>query len=109
MRGRELLDVFPVAFLPKDHALAIAIMSYNGAMNFGLLGDYDAMPDIDAIARASRPRSPSSPDLADERHRAGPRPRAPGRSRDRVYAPPRVRASACLGRLAVARVVEATV
>ena len=50
MRGRQLLDVFPVAFLPKDHALAIAIMSYNGRMNFGLLGDYDALPDIDAIA-----------------------------------------------------------
>ena len=31
VRGRELHDVFPVAFLPKDHALAIAIMSYNGA------------------------------------------------------------------------------
>jgi hypothetical protein len=25
-------------------------MSYNGHMNFGLLGDYDAMPDIDALA-----------------------------------------------------------
>jgi diacylglycerol O-acyltransferase len=49
LRGRELLDVFPVAFLPKDHALAIAIMSYNGQMNFGLLGDYDALPDIDVI------------------------------------------------------------
>ncbi|HEX6697749.1 MAG TPA: wax ester/triacylglycerol synthase family O-acyltransferase [Solirubrobacteraceae bacterium] len=49
LRGRELLDVFPVAFLPKDHALAIAIMSYNGHMNFGLLGDYDALPDIDVI------------------------------------------------------------
>ena len=24
-------------------------MSYNGQMNFGLLGDYDALPDIDAI------------------------------------------------------------
>jgi WS/DGAT/MGAT family acyltransferase len=47
--GREMQDVFPVAFLPKDHALAIAIMSYNGKMNFGLLGDYDAMPDIDTI------------------------------------------------------------
>jgi hypothetical protein len=43
-------DVFPVAFLPKDHALAIAIMSYNGQMNFGLLGDYDAVPDLDRIA-----------------------------------------------------------
>ena len=50
VRGRELLDVFPIAFLPKDHALAIAIMSYNGQMNFGLLGDFDALPDIDAIA-----------------------------------------------------------
>jgi hypothetical protein len=50
MRGRELLDVFPVAFLPKDHALAIAIMSYNGQMNFGLLGDYDALDDIRLVA-----------------------------------------------------------
>ncbi|MGZ4270407.1 MAG: WS/DGAT/MGAT family O-acyltransferase [Solirubrobacteraceae bacterium] len=50
VRGRELLDVFPIAFLPKDHALAIAIMSYNGHMNFGLLGDFDALPDIDTVA-----------------------------------------------------------
>ncbi|HVS28101.1 MAG TPA: WS/DGAT domain-containing protein, partial [Solirubrobacteraceae bacterium] len=32
------------------HALAIAIMSYNGALNFGLLADYDAMPDVDLVA-----------------------------------------------------------
>ncbi|HEX7300270.1 MAG TPA: wax ester/triacylglycerol synthase family O-acyltransferase [Solirubrobacteraceae bacterium] len=49
VRGRELLDVFPMAFLPKNHALAIAIMSYNGRINFGLLGDYDALPDLDVI------------------------------------------------------------
>ncbi|MGI8558581.1 MAG: WS/DGAT/MGAT family O-acyltransferase [Solirubrobacteraceae bacterium] len=49
--GRELEDVYPVAFLPKQHALAIAIMSYNGKINFGLLGDYDAMPEIDEIAQ----------------------------------------------------------
>jgi hypothetical protein len=48
--GREMLEVFPVAFLPKDHGLAIAIMSYNGAMNFGLLGDLDALPDIQVVA-----------------------------------------------------------
>ncbi len=47
--GRELQDLFPVAFLPRDHALAVAIMSYNGGMDFGLLGDYDAMPDLDAL------------------------------------------------------------
>ena len=50
VRGREMVDVFPVAFLPKGHALAIAIMSYNGGLNFGLLGDFDALPDIDHIA-----------------------------------------------------------
>lgn len=50
MLGRELIDLFPIAFLPKNHALAIAIMSYNGSIDFGLLGDYDALPDIDVIA-----------------------------------------------------------
>jgi WS/DGAT/MGAT family acyltransferase len=48
--GRELQDAFPVAFLPENHALAIAIMSYNGGIDFGLLGDYDAMEDIDMLA-----------------------------------------------------------
>jgi hypothetical protein len=47
--GRKLDDLFPVAFLPKDHALAVAIMSYDGGMDFGLLGDFDAMPDLDAL------------------------------------------------------------
>jgi diacylglycerol O-acyltransferase / wax synthase len=47
--GREMLHAIPVAFLPENHALAIAIMSYNGQMNFGLLGDFDALADIDAI------------------------------------------------------------
>jgi len=47
--GRELQDLFPIAFLPEDHALAIAIMSYNGRLNFGLLADYDALPDLDVV------------------------------------------------------------
>jgi diacylglycerol O-acyltransferase / wax synthase len=47
--GREMLAAYPVAFLPQHHALAIAIMSYNGQMNFGLLGDFDALPDVDFI------------------------------------------------------------
>jgi diacylglycerol O-acyltransferase / wax synthase len=47
--GREMLEIVPIAFLPEHHALAIAIMSYNGKMNLGLLGDYDAMPDIDSV------------------------------------------------------------
>jgi WS/DGAT/MGAT family acyltransferase len=48
--GRQLEDLFPLAFLPRNHALAVAIMSYNGGIDYGLLGDYDALPDIDVIA-----------------------------------------------------------
>ena len=41
--------MYPVAFLAGDRALAVAIMSYNGRMNFGLIGDYDAMADLDVV------------------------------------------------------------
>jgi diacylglycerol O-acyltransferase len=48
--GREMQEIVPIAFLPDDHALAIAIMSYNGKVDFGLLADYDAMPDLEELA-----------------------------------------------------------
>jgi len=49
--GRRMLEAYPVAFLPQHHALAIAIMSYNGQMNFGLLGDLDALYDIELFGQ----------------------------------------------------------
>jgi diacylglycerol O-acyltransferase len=48
--GRQLEEVFPVAFLPQHHTLAVAIMSYNGKLGFGLLADYDSMEDLDVIS-----------------------------------------------------------
>jgi diacylglycerol O-acyltransferase / wax synthase len=48
--GREMEEIFPVAFLPQNHVLAVAIMSYNGRIGFGLLADYDAVGDVDEIA-----------------------------------------------------------
>ncbi len=48
--GHRLQDLFPLAFLPSGHALAVAIMSYDGRVDYGLLGDFDAMPDIDVVA-----------------------------------------------------------
>jgi diacylglycerol O-acyltransferase len=48
--GRELEDIFPVGFLPPNQELFIAVMSYNGGINFGLLGDYDSMDDIGVAA-----------------------------------------------------------
>src|SRR4051794_6863063 len=50
--GRELLDTYPVAFLPENQSLAVAIMSYNGGMDFGLLGDYDNLTDIEELGQA---------------------------------------------------------
>ena len=48
--GRQLHDLFPIAFLPRGHALAVAIMSYNGEIGYGLLGDFDALNDIEVFA-----------------------------------------------------------
>jgi hypothetical protein len=50
--GRELQDVVPVAFLGGKRSLAAAIMSYNGGVSFGLIGDFDTLPDIDVIGEA---------------------------------------------------------
>jgi WS/DGAT/MGAT family acyltransferase len=48
--GRRLEDMFPVAFLPENQALAVAIVSYDGQVEYGLLGDFDTLPDIEVIA-----------------------------------------------------------
>ncbi len=47
--GRELTAVYPIGFLAKNHALAIAILSYNGQVGFGLLADPDAVPDAERL------------------------------------------------------------
>lgn len=51
LMGREALDPFPMVPLAKNQGLGVAIMSYNGHMNFGLVGDFDVMYDIDDLAR----------------------------------------------------------
>jgi hypothetical protein len=48
--GRRLLVLYPVVPLAQRQALGIAVMSYDGHLGFGLLGDYDALPDIEQIA-----------------------------------------------------------
>jgi diacylglycerol O-acyltransferase / wax synthase len=49
--GRRLDVLYPVVPLAQRQALGIAVMSYDGHLGFGLLGDYDALPELDAIAR----------------------------------------------------------
>jgi diacylglycerol O-acyltransferase / wax synthase len=90
--GRELTEVYPIGFLAKRHALAIAILSYNGQVGFGLLADPDTVPDaqrivdhlaasVEELAAAAQIASPASdgkelagddrPRFARERERLG--------------------------------------
>jgi WS/DGAT/MGAT family acyltransferase len=48
--GRELKALYPMVPLAENTALGIAIMSYNGQLNFGLTADYDALSDVDTLA-----------------------------------------------------------
>jgi diacylglycerol O-acyltransferase / wax synthase len=48
--GRQMMRFYPVVPLAHHQALGIAIMSYDGRLAFGLLGDYDAMGDLEALA-----------------------------------------------------------
>ena len=106
MLGRRLEDLFPVAFLPEHHALAIAIMSYNGGLDYGLLGDYDALPDIDVIAEGIdralgellTAAGPSAAGPSAEARRQRPRAKQPnGAARRRAGIEWRLRARALAG------------
>ena len=48
--GRELIEAFPMVPLAKNQGLGVAIMSYNGHINFGLVGDFDVLADLDDLA-----------------------------------------------------------
>jgi diacylglycerol O-acyltransferase / wax synthase len=51
MLGRRLQEMFPMVPLAANQALGIAIMSYDGQLNFGLNADYDALPDVERLAQ----------------------------------------------------------
>src|SRR5438309_6228391 len=48
--GRPMQVLYPVVPLAQRQALGIAVMSYDGHLGCGLLGDYDALPDLEDIA-----------------------------------------------------------
>ncbi len=48
--GRRLELLYPVVPLAQRQALGIAVMSYDGHLGFGLLADYDALPELESIA-----------------------------------------------------------
>jgi diacylglycerol O-acyltransferase len=50
LAGRRMIDPFPMVPLAKNQGLGIALLSYAGRINFGLVGDYDVMYDLDDFA-----------------------------------------------------------
>lgn len=48
--GREMKALYPMVPLAQRQAVCVGIMSYSGQINFGLIGDYDAMADLDSLA-----------------------------------------------------------
>ena len=54
LAGKRLVDTFPMVPLAKNQALGIALLSYDGRINFGLVGDWDLMWDMDDFAEDVR-------------------------------------------------------
>ncbi len=52
--GRRLRALYPVLPLARRQALGISVTSYDGRLGFGLLADYDAVPDLEFLAGALR-------------------------------------------------------
>src|SRR5215211_313661 len=50
LAGKRMTDPFPMVPLAKNQALGVALLSYAGRINFGLVGDYDLMWDLDDFA-----------------------------------------------------------
>jgi diacylglycerol O-acyltransferase len=49
--GRRLQAIYPfVPLSPQNHALTIGMVSYDGKVCFGLVGDRDVVPDLDDLA-----------------------------------------------------------
>jgi WS/DGAT/MGAT family acyltransferase len=47
--GRRLETMIPIPFLAPEKALAIAVFSYDGGVHISLMGDSEAMHDLDAL------------------------------------------------------------
>jgi diacylglycerol O-acyltransferase len=47
--GRRMESIFPLVPLARRQALCVGIMSYDGQIDFGLVGDLDAMADLESF------------------------------------------------------------
>ena len=52
--GSRLRDIYPMVPIAENQALGIAVISYDGRLDFGLNGDWDALSDIDLLGEDIR-------------------------------------------------------
>jgi WS/DGAT/MGAT family acyltransferase len=50
LMGARLLEAFPIVPLTRNLTVVVGILSYDGALHFGLWGDRDAMDDLEVLA-----------------------------------------------------------
>jgi WS/DGAT/MGAT family acyltransferase len=48
--GSRMTDIWPLVPLAAEHAIGVAVLSYDGRVFFGLNADRDAMPDLDVLS-----------------------------------------------------------
>jgi diacylglycerol O-acyltransferase / wax synthase len=71
LAGHRMLEYFPFVPLAGHVRIGVAIVSYDGALNFGVTGDYEMAPDVrvlcdgieagirELLPRAAAPRRPA--------------------------------------------------
>src|SRR4051812_6034132 len=50
LSGRRMLDPFPMVPLAKGQGIGVALLSYDGAIHFGVVGGFDLLWDLDEFA-----------------------------------------------------------
>ncbi|RME02085.1 MAG: wax ester/triacylglycerol synthase family O-acyltransferase [Deltaproteobacteria bacterium] len=50
LRGGRMLEAFPFVPLIGTMSVGVAVLSYDGKLNFGLSGDWDVVPDLGVFA-----------------------------------------------------------
>ena len=77
-----MLESFPYIPLFASVRLAVAIFSYDGALSFGVSGDYDTAPDIDVLCEGIELGLDELVALSEsEAEKPAGKPRGPGKSR----------------------------
>lgn len=54
LRGARMLEAFPYVPVFAQNPLSVAVLSYDGALGFGLTGDWDRLPDLAVFSEGLR-------------------------------------------------------